>query len=298
MFEKDIAEYRLRLKVIEFVTKVLHRLAFKGGVSFYALVIRAILNNPTDPLKSLKNFSELIDKKPNHIPFKFAMIGDRQDNDIEPPTMLLKSEYLLTFRLLSGNYSDDFPTSDQYQPTYLAETLSQIKALLLSKDIWKDKHSVYDPPIFCWNIDFENPTNEPSENDIRNPHKVYLKIGWEYILCGLRMPKYGYELTNKICRKILLEHLSDNPDQNIKPIIDSTDIYSYHGLDVTKEIQRSSRVLTALVIDSELKYKNISSCQNIIHERLNEYKKHFDSVKLVVPEMSDIQIAIKILENK
>jgi hypothetical protein len=237
------------------------------------------LNKPESPLDVLKKFSELINKKTPEMPIKLAMIGDRLDNDIEPPAKLLNNNYINTFWLRSLKYGNCKSTDEKYPPDYVAETLSQIKALLLSNDIWENKYCVYDLPFFCWKIDFINKDYVPKWNELLGSKEAFQKIGLNIILTGMGMFAERFELTNKICTKVLIEHFMINPDDNIMEIINSTlDINDSMKKNYVKVVKRSARILAALVNESDFLLYNIKSKPDIgsvLRNKLDNYLDYF-----------------------
>jgi FMN phosphatase YigB (HAD superfamily) len=290
--------YLKRKITIDFVDKVITRLSSKGGISFYATVIRSILNNPDKPLESLNDFGKLVDMELPNNPFRFAMIGDRQENDIEPVSKLLHKEYIRTIRLLSSTYFREEPFSEDYEnnPNFIVHTLAQAKALLLSEQIWDNVFCTYDPPFFCWKVEFEKSGREilPLDKEIFNPSNVFLSVGLDIILNGMEMPSFTFPLTNKICRKILKEHLILNPKVNLIPIIDEYELLNM--VENNKDIlKRKTRILTSLVIDTNLKYGNFEAKRAEILRRLTKTLDYFQDNNINVLESNVIEKAIQIL---
>ncbi len=192
-----------RLETAAFVDNVLTRMAHKLDVAFYAAAVRAILRNPRYPLDELRSFAHLIDGSKPKTRMKFAMIGDRQTNDIEPPTKLLKREHLLTIRLVSGRYAVEEPPEKAYDhpPTFVAHTLAQAKAIFLSAGPWRDIVCATDPPVFNWKVNIAKRQYLPS--DERDD-----TIGLDHVTCGIEMPTPTFHIINTICSGILVEHLA------------------------------------------------------------------------------------------
>ncbi|MBN1575062.1 MAG: hypothetical protein JW913_00815 [Chitinispirillaceae bacterium] len=296
-FQRELEEYEARQKVLNFMESVLERVSCKGGVTFYASVLRAILDEPKTPLVALRKFSKLIDMSPADRPYKFAMIGDRQDNDIAPPIKLLKPEGILTFRMISPKFSAGDAAS-VYTPSYVAETLAQVKAILLSESAWKDTHCVYDPPFFCLKIDFDDRDFLPSSDEMKNPDEVDLRIGLNVILGGLRMFEGRFALTNKVCEKILYEHIRENPKQDLQPILASVyEIPKNYDTGFVKEVRRSSRVLTTLVSDSMLKFDCIKNVASHIFKILKGYGEFLTKGRGEWPEIKVVRNAMELLER-
>ena len=298
--DQEVCEERRR--TVKFAVQVLERLAFKGGVAFYASAIRAILRTPKVPLSSLRDFSLLIKNDHPRAPLKFAMIGDRQKKDIEPPMKLLKRDHLLAFRLLSGQYSQKERPEDagENAPTYLADTLAQIKALLLSRSIWSKVECVYDPPVFLWKIDFDNVDQIPEDKDIQNTENVYLHVGSRIILCGIQMSPHCFPLTNMLCRRILQEHLqeSKNLRADIKHILRIADCYSGESkpsrISEASEARRAARLLTALALDFGLK-SEYSEEMEAFETQLRYCRSVLDKQEQRPPEMQAIDDAMQVL---
>ena len=144
--------------------------------------------------------------KPRKI--KFAMVGDRLEKDIVPPTTLLGTTQLLTIRLLSGKYHEE---KGPFESTYVARTLAQTKLILLTNKAWHDEDSgrircADDPPAFSWDVDMRQRDYFPDrENDNR--------VGFALIDRGLSMPWDQYETIPRICTEILAEHFRRHPKQ-------------------------------------------------------------------------------------
>ena len=192
-------------KVADFVQWVLDRLAYKGGLSFYAAALRAILRKPHRPLDELRAFRHLLDQSTPRTKIKFAMVGDRQDNDIEPPTILLGQDHLLTIRLLSGKYAKkEIETAPDNAPLYTLSTLAQAKCVLLSQEAWQTIHCSNDPTIFNWTIVYD-PKTEPFI--IRKPDDPSPSVSCTLLRCGIEMPS-TFRLIRRVCAGVLAEGLS------------------------------------------------------------------------------------------
>lgn len=208
----------LELSTARFVEAVLERMSEKKGVSFYAAAIRAILRQPSAPLSVMKSFTFLMEPCTHPEPkMKFAMIGDRQDNDIEPPMELLEKSKILTICLKAGKYWKTSASKTELNPDHAVPTLAQAKAILLSAESWKNKICSADPTIFNWKIHSDAshyPTHIPpitSDTDrhqkVSASEKDYM-IGIKYIICGMVMDDRVYPIINSICSGIMVEHLS------------------------------------------------------------------------------------------
>jgi hypothetical protein len=200
-------EHRLemQIKAAIFVDLVLNRMASKEGRAFYAAVIRAILRNPESPREELRSFAHLIDDRLKKAKMKFAMVGDRQDNDIAAPTAVMGVNNILTIRLRSGTYARKQEGSDKatrFPPRFVAETLAQVKAILLCQDAWKSVQLKGDPPVFDWKVDFENREFGPSSDKFQ--------IGLNYLLYGIRYATDRNSIIRKVCVGVLLEHLVES----------------------------------------------------------------------------------------
>ena len=207
---------RESVDAVRLVDRVLTRMSRKGGISFYAAAIRAILRDPKFPLSALKNFSRLlapVDEVDEKARIKVAMIGDRQSADVEPPVRLLSADQILTIRLNSGKYATDEPVSEMWPqpPRYVADTLAQAKTILLTHQAWQDTKCTADPRIFCLTIDTARPDVMPDEDGWEGPQCA---VGLNHVLCGVSMDPDEYEVVHRICFEILWEHLvHSQPDE-------------------------------------------------------------------------------------
>jgi len=206
---------RIQIKTTEFAEHVLKRVQEKRVVSFYAAVIRAILRNPDYPLEELRSFDRLLEKEPIRSKLKFVMLGDRQENDIRPPMELLGPKGILTIRLLCGDYAikEKPEEAEPPFPDYIAHTLAQVKAFLLSTNAWNSVKCVGDPKLFNWAID------ETTDKDgmalapprVEKEGDAIASIGLDYLLYGIRYSEIE-SITRKVCAGVLAEHLLANED--------------------------------------------------------------------------------------
>jgi FMN phosphatase YigB (HAD superfamily) len=297
--KRNLELYEERQKTIQFVETLLQRLSTKGGITFYAAVIRAILNNPEAPLDSLKDFEKLIDFDLPDTPFKIAMIGDRQKNDIEPIIKLLGRKKMLTLRLLSGKYYNTEPINNNLlDPDYIVHTLAQAKALLLSEDIWANKICTYETPFFCLKIEIDEYKRKeiPSENNLLNPESVSVSVGLDIILTGIQMPSIIFPLTNKICRKILKEFILLNPDVGLKPIFERIGLFAPLVED-RRELIRKTRLLTSLINDTNLQHKDLIEHLDSLRMRLTDTELFIKKLGFDSNQLHHIESALKLIEN-
>jgi len=189
--------------VLEFAKLVLDRMAYKGGRSFYAAAIRAVLRNPHAALDKLKSFTELVEGGDPKATLKFAMVGDRPDNDINPVVELLGSKFVLTFRFESAAHYEKSPGANP--PMFAIQTLAQSKALLLSKKTWNMVDCAGDPDVFGWKILTEDRDEEYLP---KKPDEDPAKVGVALILEGCQMDTRLYPTIRKICSGILAENFS------------------------------------------------------------------------------------------
>ena len=279
LLDIDMKLYEERRKTVRFIRDLLNRMSTKGGVTFYAAAIKAILTNPHNPLESLRDFEKLIDKDKNTSPLKFSMIGDRQENDIQPVIKLMGRKRILAMRLLSGKYYKREKISDtkysDYDPDIALHSLAHAKALLLSENTWKEKYCTCDTQFYCLNLEFDSEKRytTPSPNKLLNPETISVPVGLNIILTGIMMPAIIFPLTNKICRQILQEYIRFNQDSSIKPIIDETGIFEPLEPDI-KIVKRKSRLLTSLILDTALQHSDIKKYKNLLKRRLVEIDKY------------------------
>jgi len=195
---------------------VLSRMAIKGGISFYAAVIRAIIRSPKFPLSSLRSFKSLVDPTTSGITMKFAMVGDRQINDIVPPLRLLSDKRLITIRLNSGRYAieEHIARQEADWPSYVTHPLAQTKAILLSRQTWQDITCIDDPPIFNLPIDCSQRDHMPT--DIEDPD---FRVGIDHILNGVGVDAEYYPTIHRISFGILWEYLMRCPDADKENIL-------------------------------------------------------------------------------
>jgi len=197
-----VERIKIQLQAAKFVGLVLDRMSRKEGKAFYAAVIRAILRNPESPRDELRSFGHLIDEQVKKAEMKFAMVGDRQDNDIESPTMLMGKEHILTIRLQSGKYSqEDRRALTKFPPRYVAQTLAQVKAILLSKDVWEAVRFKGDPPVFDWRVDFRD------RRYVNSGSNDNFQIGIDFILFGIRYAESERSIISRVCAGVLVEDL-------------------------------------------------------------------------------------------
>jgi len=205
--EAHIRRVKLQFDAVKFVGLVLKRMAKKGGRAFYAAVIRAILRNPESPRDELRSFAHLIDGRLKKAELKFAMIGDRLDNDIEPPSLVLGPEHIATVHLRSGTYAGpDRTVARGVPPRYVADTLAQVKAILLDKETWDGLPCKGDPQVFDWAVNF----NERLQ--VRDGSGDY-SVGVDLLLQGIRHATDPRSIVSRICAGILAERLGQHPEE-------------------------------------------------------------------------------------
>lgn len=195
------------MKVVDFVQRVITRMGLKGYL--YPGAIRAILRSPASPRSQLRHFEKLIEPSSPNNKLKFAMIGDRQTKDMQPPAELL-GKHIVTIRLHSLGYAvdEEEKAADRKAdppPQFLADTLAQAKAILLHKDTWKFIQCTSDPPIFNCKVEVSPADFYPEKGDTE-----VSRIGLDYIICGC---KIAYRMTRRICAGILVEHLVQSEEK-------------------------------------------------------------------------------------
>jgi len=299
--KNDNELYINRQQTILFIEELLKRLSTKGGITFYAAAIRAILNNPESPLDSLRDFEKLINTEPPDSPYRIAMIGDRQKNDIEPVIKLLERKRSLTMRLLSGKYYAKEPFQkaeyESFDPDYIIHTLAQAKALLLSDKIWENKVCTYDTPFYCLKIEFDERKRKfsPSENEIINPESVSVSVGLDIILTGIQMPSI-FPLTNKICRQILREFILLKQEVGLKPILDEIGLFDVLNKEI-RVLLRKTRLLTSLIIDTKLQHNDLLKYKSQLRTRLEESRNFIINENIDPIELTYIENALNIIQN-
>jgi len=211
--DRHLDENLKRRKVAEFVGFAIDRMGGKNFLSFYAGAIRAILRNPSAPRSRLVRFGELLDPVSSDRKLKFVMIGDRQLNDIEPPSRLLK-EKVLTVRMNSLEYATREPVrkSRNHPPVYVVDTLAQAKAILMTKETWNELPCASDPPIFNWEV---NTTQRLFYPDPKRDSS----IGINHILCGCMTPYKSFPIINQVCAGILVEHLGNSTSNDVEDVL-------------------------------------------------------------------------------
>ena len=218
--EFELATVNRQERVIMFVEHVIERMKHKNVLSFYACAIRAILRDPLAPRSKLEHFESLIEMSSPARRLKFAMVGDRQTNDIEPPARLLKDK-IVTIRLDSLAYSKKEPVDSNWPnpPMFVATTLAQVKAILLAKETWAVSCAT-DPPIFNWTVDTKTPGYYPALKDFEDS-----RIGIDHVTCGCSMLHRDFPFVSRICAGILAGHLvcvnEVEQDGILKPYLNS-----------------------------------------------------------------------------
>jgi FMN phosphatase YigB (HAD superfamily) len=307
---QEILQLKRQLHVVEFIEMLLHRLNTKGGVSFYAAVVRAILSNPEAPLDSLRDFEKLADLNLPASPNKFAMIGDRQENDIKPVIELMGRNRVLTIRMLSGKYYNienyKSRVSANTDPDYIVFTLAQAKALLLSDAIWDDKICTYSMPFFCLKIkvEAENKSQRmdyrPSENDILSPGAVNVTVGLDIILDGIRISPVIAPLTNKICRQILKEFIllgaESDFESDVERFLEMIVSHQEVGSD-NEETLRKARVISSVIIDTKMQAKTLVKYASKLSARLKDLDRYMRERIIDTSERASITEALKIMET-
>jgi phosphoglycolate phosphatase-like HAD superfamily hydrolase len=254
-----------------FVRAVLTRMAYKRGVSFYAAVVRSILRNPQSPLDELRSFRNLIDATAPSTTLKFAMIGDRPDNDIEPVIRLLGRDRVLTVRLLSEKYAERQPPRQRgsYEPSYVAHSAAQVKAILMAKAPWNEVGCTSDPRVFTWRIDVDNPAHEPDSPDVAEP-----RVGLDYVICGIQMLPEDFEVIYKVCSGVFAEHVvhGTNREQNIilNPFLRPDSLKETLNEGNIPETRRRVRILSSLVCGGATSTSSLSARREEFGKRLEK----------------------------
>ena len=153
---------------------------------------------------------------------KFAMLGDRYDNDIDPPIRLLTKQKLLTLKLQSEKYwKNNSMQYAQTAPDFIVYTLAQAKAILLDPSNWQAKACADDPPVFNWTIskEIDKIDTYEVENDLDDQSNGAI-VGLSLLLDGINMPSQEYPTSHRICARILAEYIA---------LSDMKDSYSKHS---------------------------------------------------------------------
>ncbi len=189
-----------RENCLDCVEAIVDRMREKKRVTFYAGVIRAIFHDPISPRDQLVSWDKLVSDSPSREKIKFAMIGDRNRNDIIPPQELLGKERVLTIRMLSEKYFDEDDQPPQ-PATYTVSTLAQAKAILLSRVAWDGIRCTAEPPFFNYVVaaDREESEHKPKSSEDEQ------KIGIVHVLFGVDMAEYS--LIHRVFASILCEFL-------------------------------------------------------------------------------------------
>jgi len=241
---KELVE--TRLETADYVERVIRRMARKGGVSFYSAVIRAILRNPNQPREVLRSFASLMEKPYKPVwSTKFVMIGDRLENDIEPPLRLLSKEDILCIRIIAGKYAtskqNSAPKPAELQPHYIIQTLAQAKVLLLSRKVWNETKCAEDPFVFHCSIVTDGKDSPQVEKD-------KLPIELKYIICGIEMTDRGFRIIRQVCSGILGECLIGLSSQDDRENLISKCVeFDKDRTNVKERIRRSVLVRATVV---------------------------------------------------
>ena len=247
-----------QIETAECVRRVLDRFGYKLGMSFYPAVIRAIQKDPASPLGELKDFEEIGRRDASPGRRKFAMVGDRQTRDIGPVNRLFhlghdptKLKRALTIRLRSGSYANDpkeEPRPDNLDaPMFEADTLAQVKALLLNPSAWKNVCCLCEaPPLYNWRVGVLATQRDKMPE---NPEKEEEIIGLDHLTRGMAMPPDHYPVINKICSAVLAEWVVNAAPEESRPVLDEYlhPKVSLEDMDV-EAIRHWAMVLSGLVL--------------------------------------------------
>ncbi len=196
--EMDLLNHRM--DCLDCLAAIVDRMREKRRVTFYAGVFRAILHDPISPRDQLILWDKLVSDSPSREKMKFAMIGDRNKNDIVPPQELLGKENILTIRMLSEKYFEEDGESQQ-TATYTVNTLAQAKAILLSRVAWEGIKCTFEPPFFNYFV-----VTDPKEREQKpRSNEDAPKIGIDHVLFGIDMVEYS--LIHRVFASILCEFL-------------------------------------------------------------------------------------------
>jgi hypothetical protein len=180
------------------------------------------MRNPARPLDTLRNLHAIRREEAGTDRMKLAMIGDRETKDLRPPEELLADRQthrpwgLVTIRLLSGRYAkdsrEDPDRREAGHPQFLAPTLAHVKAILLSRDTWKDIPCLQrEPSLFNWGVDCEHPTRIPAD-----PEDDSESIGIDYLLEGMSMPSSKFPVISSICATFLAEYVGRCSNERVE----------------------------------------------------------------------------------
>jgi phosphoglycolate phosphatase-like HAD superfamily hydrolase len=264
-------EVEMNLKVAEFVGLVLERMAAKSGRPFYAAVVRAILHDGNDPLSVLTSFRRLMQPLARKTRIKFAMIGDRAENDIRPPSDLLGREHLLTVRFISGKYHSETPGRNG--STLAVYTLAQAKVLLLQNHVWyKDPSAriqcVDNPPIFNWTVHLADKDHFPTD-------KTDAQIGLNWIDRGLAMPGREENVISRICAGILVEYLHQEPSSKyLKDVLSMYLDPPDELADTPNRLRKLCRLVVAGLFEHPAAVPYAADYARVIYEEMDKLKAH------------------------
>jgi phosphoglycolate phosphatase-like HAD superfamily hydrolase len=209
----EIKRWRERKATAECVKNVLEEMSFKAGYAFYAAVVRAILHDSKTPVAVLASVDKLIAGPPKDSSMKFAMVGDRRDNDIAWPLKLLGREQLITINLLSGKYSSATRPehSGGEDPMFTVPTLACAKTILLSPDVWNTISCVSAPPFFNKDVEFDRREAETPDCQPERREHVRGRVQLKDVIDGVMTDPAVYPVINSVCLGILVEFLQARP---------------------------------------------------------------------------------------
>ena len=257
--DEKLETIRRRIWAANFVEHVIEAMGQKVE-TFYACAMRAILRDPAAPRSQIKHFERLLEPSSAPRRLKFAMIGDRQSKDIEPPSELL-SERIITIRLNSLKHSITEPVEAraEHPPRYVVSTLAEAKAILLAKRAWEVSCAT-DPPLFNWKISRESSGESVDRTDFRKS-----QIDLSHILYGCKLLDSEFRYIGRVCAGILVENLArwdrDEQDHVLEPFLDRNG-----GLE--NEVRDRACLLCALVRTGSLYYEPLAHYQFRVAEQL------------------------------
>ncbi|MBI5832020.1 MAG: HAD family hydrolase [Armatimonadetes bacterium] len=190
------------------VGDVFERMEHKEYLTFYSAAIRAILHRPDAPRQCLASVSELFRREEGLPKMRLAMVGDRQENDMAPPLELLSAERLLAIRLNCGSYvaRGQNPPKPHLAPAYEADTLAQVKAVLLGHD-WSSQAVAVEPDFYRCTLIGSGQSAPKAGSDL-------MPVSLEVLVDGICMVSADYDVIPRVCAGILAECLQrdrDNP---------------------------------------------------------------------------------------
>jgi hypothetical protein len=150
--EKATLEEKTELNALKSILKMLKEYEDKSNPLFFGRIIHAIVSDPKNPCKALKNFTIVSSDewvKRNNI--KIAMIGDRYDKDIRPLINLLGKRNVITIHYRKGKHGKSFlphSIAPSQKPDLTENSFRKIQKFLLTDEVWQKTRMIKSPPKF------------------------------------------------------------------------------------------------------------------------------------------------------